>query len=164
LVEIAARVTEVLADLILMAPPNEQTMMMADVVANLGGMVLEKCQEGESSSPRRSKQLKRAPIIIGEICAWVMCARASLEFSPQPYPLQRPPTLVVFVLPHRLATLPQLLGWRRRARQPLDTSSPQPHWPSRESMANGGSTIAAGMKGLPTTRRTTITPWEWLGQ
>jgi hypothetical protein len=55
LVEIAARVTEVLADLILMAPPNEQTMMMADVVANLGGMVLEKCQEGESSSPRRSK-------------------------------------------------------------------------------------------------------------
>jgi hypothetical protein len=29
--------------------------MMADVVANLGGMVLEKCQEGEPSSPRRSK-------------------------------------------------------------------------------------------------------------
>jgi hypothetical protein len=55
LVEIAARVTEVLADLILMAPPNEQTMMMADVVANLGGMVLEKCREGEPSSPRRSK-------------------------------------------------------------------------------------------------------------
>jgi hypothetical protein len=55
LVEIAARVTEVLADLILMAPPNEQTMMMADVVASLGGMVLEKCQEGEPSSPRRSK-------------------------------------------------------------------------------------------------------------
>jgi hypothetical protein len=55
LVEIAARVTEVLADLILMASPNEQTMMMADVVANLGGMVLEKCQEGEPNSPRRSK-------------------------------------------------------------------------------------------------------------
>jgi hypothetical protein len=55
LVEIAARVTEVLADLILMAPPNEQTMMMADVVANLGGMVLEKCQDGEPSNPRRSK-------------------------------------------------------------------------------------------------------------
>jgi hypothetical protein len=55
LVEIAARVTEVLADLILMAPPNEQTMMMADVVANLGGMVLEKFQEGDPNSPRRSK-------------------------------------------------------------------------------------------------------------
>jgi hypothetical protein len=55
LVEIAARVTEVLADLILMAPPNEQTMLMADVVANLGGMVLEKCQEGAPNSARRSK-------------------------------------------------------------------------------------------------------------
>jgi hypothetical protein len=31
LAEIAARVTEVLADLILMAPPGEQLMLMADV-------------------------------------------------------------------------------------------------------------------------------------
>src|SRR5580700_2238636 len=31
-------------------------------------------------------------------------------------------------------------------------------------MANGGSTIAAGRKRLPTTRRTTMTPWGWLGQ
>ena len=54
LVEIAAKVTEVLADLILMAPPDEQIMMMADVVANLGGMVLEKSQEADPSSPRRS--------------------------------------------------------------------------------------------------------------
>jgi len=52
--EIAARVTEVLADLILMAPPDEQCMMMADVVANLGGMVLEKNQEGDPNSPHRS--------------------------------------------------------------------------------------------------------------
>jgi hypothetical protein len=42
LAEIAGKVTEVLADLILMAPADEQVMMMADVVANLGGMVLEK--------------------------------------------------------------------------------------------------------------------------
>jgi hypothetical protein len=54
LAEIAAKVTEVLADLILMAPPDEQVMMMADVVANLGGMVLEKSQEAEPNSPRRS--------------------------------------------------------------------------------------------------------------
>jgi hypothetical protein len=54
LAEIAARVTEVLADLILTAPPNEQLMLMADVVANLGGMVLEKCQEADPNSPRRS--------------------------------------------------------------------------------------------------------------
>jgi hypothetical protein len=52
--EIAARVTEVLADLILMVPPDEQCMMMADVVANLGGMVLEKNQEADPENPRRS--------------------------------------------------------------------------------------------------------------
>jgi hypothetical protein len=54
LAEIAVKVTEVLADLILMAPPDEQVMMMADVVANLGGMVLEKSQEADPNSPRRS--------------------------------------------------------------------------------------------------------------
>jgi hypothetical protein len=54
LAEIAAKVTEVLADLILMAPPDEQTMLMADVVANLGGMVLEKSQTADPTDPRRS--------------------------------------------------------------------------------------------------------------
>jgi hypothetical protein len=54
LAEIAAKVTEVLADLILLAPPAEQTMLMAAVVANLGGMVLEKNQEADPNSPRRS--------------------------------------------------------------------------------------------------------------
>jgi hypothetical protein len=52
--EIAARVTEVLADLILLAAPDEQAMLLAAVVANLGGMVLEKNQEGDQNSPRRS--------------------------------------------------------------------------------------------------------------
>ena len=37
LAEIAAKVTEVLADLILMAPPDEQSTLMADMLANLGG-------------------------------------------------------------------------------------------------------------------------------
>jgi hypothetical protein len=54
LAEIAARVTEVLADLILLAPPTEQLMLMADVMANLGGMVLEKSQESDPTNPRRS--------------------------------------------------------------------------------------------------------------
>jgi hypothetical protein len=53
LAEIAARVTEVLADLILMAPPDEH-MMMADVVANLVGMLVEKSQDADPNSPRRS--------------------------------------------------------------------------------------------------------------
>jgi hypothetical protein len=52
--EIAARVTEVLADLILMVPPGEQTLLMAQVVTNLGGMVLEKSQEPDPTNPRRS--------------------------------------------------------------------------------------------------------------
>ena len=54
LVEIAARVTEVLADLILMVPPGERHTLMADVLANLGGMVLEKSQESDPTNPRRS--------------------------------------------------------------------------------------------------------------
>ena len=55
LAEVAAKVTEVLADLILMVPPDERCMMMADVVAILGGMVLEKSQEADPNSPRRSR-------------------------------------------------------------------------------------------------------------
>jgi predicted house-cleaning NTP pyrophosphatase (Maf/HAM1 superfamily) len=54
LAEIAAKVTEVLADLILTAAPDEQLMLMADVVANLGGMVLEKTQDGDPKNARRS--------------------------------------------------------------------------------------------------------------
>jgi hypothetical protein len=52
LAEIAAKVTEVLADLILMAPPGDQIALMADVIANLGGMVLEKSQESDPTNPR----------------------------------------------------------------------------------------------------------------
>jgi hypothetical protein len=52
--EIAARVTEVLADLILMVPPADQAMLLAAVVSNLGGMVLEKNQDDDPNNPRRS--------------------------------------------------------------------------------------------------------------
>jgi hypothetical protein len=52
--EIASRVTEVLADLILLAPPADQAMPLASVVANLGGMVLEKNEEADPDNPRRS--------------------------------------------------------------------------------------------------------------
>ena len=47
LAEIAAKVTEVLADLILMAPPDEQSTLMADMLANLGGLLLEKKKSGK---------------------------------------------------------------------------------------------------------------------
>jgi hypothetical protein len=45
LTEIAAKVTEVLADLILLAPAEERGMFMADILANLGEFVLQKAEE-----------------------------------------------------------------------------------------------------------------------
>ena len=42
LAELAARMTESLADLILLAPESEQSKLMADALANLGHAFLEK--------------------------------------------------------------------------------------------------------------------------
>jgi hypothetical protein len=54
LTEVAAKVTEVLADLILLAPPAERSVLMADVLANLGEFILQKGEEGAGESgPRR---------------------------------------------------------------------------------------------------------------
>ena len=54
LVEIAAKVTEVLADLILMAPADEQSTLMADTLANLGSFLLEKKESADPTNPRHS--------------------------------------------------------------------------------------------------------------
>jgi hypothetical protein len=54
LAEIAAKVTEVLADLILMLPPDEQSALMADILANLGSFLLEKKETADPTNPRRS--------------------------------------------------------------------------------------------------------------
>ena len=51
---IAAKVTEVLADLVLMAPPDEQSTLMADILANLGSFLLEKKESADPTNPRRS--------------------------------------------------------------------------------------------------------------
>jgi hypothetical protein len=61
LAEIAAKVTEVLADLILMAPPAEELMLMADVVANLGGMVREKSQDTEPTNSLAQNKVAQRP-------------------------------------------------------------------------------------------------------
>jgi len=56
LAEIAAKVTEVLADLVLMVPPADRGMLIADIVANLGQFILDKNEEAMDpgqSSPRR---------------------------------------------------------------------------------------------------------------
>ena len=55
LAEIAAKVTEVLADMILMAPPDEQFTLMADILANLGSFLLEKKESADPTNPRRSR-------------------------------------------------------------------------------------------------------------
>jgi hypothetical protein len=55
LAQIASKVTEVLADLILMVPSADRAMLMADVLANLGQFVLQKTEEAEetgAASPR----------------------------------------------------------------------------------------------------------------
>jgi hypothetical protein len=53
--DVAFKVTEVLADLILMAPPEDQGMMIADILRSLGQFVLEKNGdvEDEGQSGRR---------------------------------------------------------------------------------------------------------------
>lgn len=54
---IAAKVTEVLADLVIMADPQDRAALLADVIANLGHIVLEKTEQPQGSTgetkPRR---------------------------------------------------------------------------------------------------------------
>ena len=54
LAAIAAKVTEVLADLILMVPRDVQPTLMADVLANLGTFLLEKNEAADPTNPRHS--------------------------------------------------------------------------------------------------------------
>ena len=53
LAEIAAKVTEVLAE-ISTATPDDQATLMADILANLGSFVLEKKEDADPTIPRRS--------------------------------------------------------------------------------------------------------------
>lgn len=51
LAELAVLVAESLADLIVLAPPAEQSKLLADVLANLGQAYLEKIGAGERDEP-----------------------------------------------------------------------------------------------------------------
>jgi hypothetical protein len=55
LAQIAAKVTEVLADLVLSATPEDRAALLADVIANLGHLVLEKSEELEGASSGEAK-------------------------------------------------------------------------------------------------------------
>jgi hypothetical protein len=47
---IAAKVTEVLADLVVLADPQDRAALLADVIANLGHFVLEKSEQPQGVS------------------------------------------------------------------------------------------------------------------
>ena len=51
--ELAARVAESLADLILLAPASDQSKLMADVLANFGQVFLEKSESIEGGEKSR---------------------------------------------------------------------------------------------------------------
>ena len=53
LAELAAMVAESLADLILLAPKDAQAKLMADALAHLGGVFLEKGEEAEGGGHAR---------------------------------------------------------------------------------------------------------------
>jgi hypothetical protein len=53
LAEIAGRIAESLADLILLAPADEQAKLMADAIANLGHAYLEKSDAIEAGETSR---------------------------------------------------------------------------------------------------------------
>jgi hypothetical protein len=49
LTDVAAKVTEVLADLVILAAPEDRAMLTADILANFGHFILEKT--GEAADP-----------------------------------------------------------------------------------------------------------------
>jgi hypothetical protein len=49
LADLAARIAESLAEVVLLAPVNDQSKLMADAIANLGQAFLDKCNLDEAS-------------------------------------------------------------------------------------------------------------------
>ena len=66
--DVAFKVTEVLADLILMAPSEDQGTMIADILRNLSQLVLEKNgemeDEGQSGRRKGFERRDRTPALI----------------------------------------------------------------------------------------------------
>jgi hypothetical protein len=52
---ISAKVTEVLADLVIMADPQDRAALLADVIANLGHIVLEKTEQPQGAGGSEPK-------------------------------------------------------------------------------------------------------------
>ncbi|ARP98643.1 hypothetical protein CAK95_05770 [Pseudorhodoplanes sinuspersici] len=54
--QIASKVTEVLADLVLSAGPDDRAALLADIIANLGHFVLEKGEHPEASDEPKARR------------------------------------------------------------------------------------------------------------
>jgi hypothetical protein len=54
--QIASKVTEVLADLVLSAGPDDRAPLLADIIANLGHFVLEKGEQPEASDEPKARR------------------------------------------------------------------------------------------------------------
>ena len=54
--QIASKVTEVLADLVLSAGPDDRAALLADIIANLGHYVLEKGEHPEASDEPKARR------------------------------------------------------------------------------------------------------------
>jgi hypothetical protein len=55
LAEVAPKVTEVLADLVILAAPEDCAMLTADILANFGHFILEKTREAADQSEVRHR-------------------------------------------------------------------------------------------------------------
>ena len=53
---VAAKVMEVLVDLVLMATPEVRTALLADVIANLGHLIIEKSEQVETTGEPRPRR------------------------------------------------------------------------------------------------------------
>jgi hypothetical protein len=56
LAQVAGKVTEVLADLVLMAMPEDRAALLADVIANLGHLVLEKGEQPDIGAEPKARR------------------------------------------------------------------------------------------------------------
>jgi vacuolar-type H+-ATPase subunit D/Vma8 len=54
--QIAAKVTEVVADLVLVAAPEDRAALLADIIANLGHMVLEKGEHSDMAGDPKARR------------------------------------------------------------------------------------------------------------
>ena len=54
--QISAKVTEVLADLVLSAGPEDRAALLADIIANLGQYVLEKGEQPDVPTDPKSRR------------------------------------------------------------------------------------------------------------